>query len=216
MPPMKKRNSSLTVHWRETRPFRASLGRTVGFATTVLFSLYHGVLGILHTSLWHGSICVYYLLLSLLRGCLLAAGRGAGIPSRHKKPAFYTTSVIMLAMNLTLVIPLSLMALDQRPVETGLIPAIASAAYTTYKVSAASVHLTLEKGALFSRELRLIRFFDALVSVLVLQNTLLNAVDGGVSQRMLPLVAISSGGIFLLILVMSLVWLVKGHAELAE
>ena len=34
---------------------------------TVLFALYNGFLGLYHGSIWYGTICLYYLLLAVLR-----------------------------------------------------------------------------------------------------------------------------------------------------
>lgn len=171
----------------------------------------------MHSSLWYGSICIYYILLSLLRGVLLATEHKAGRKSQevaeaYRKKVFSTTAGMVLVMNAALIAPISLMVFDQRPIQTGLIPAIASAAYTTYKVSAAVVKLKRTKETILLRELSMLRLVDALVSILVLQNTMLIAVEGGVSQRMLRLVAATSAGIFLLILIITIVWFVRGLA----
>ena len=40
---------------------------------TVLFALYNGYLGIAHRSVWTGSICVYYLILVLIRSMVILA-----------------------------------------------------------------------------------------------------------------------------------------------
>ncbi|MBR3420824.1 MAG: hypothetical protein IKG98_01980 [Ruminococcus sp.] len=44
---------------------------------TALFALYNGFLGVYHASLWHGSICVYYLVLVGLRTMIIAARKSA-------------------------------------------------------------------------------------------------------------------------------------------
>ena len=185
---------------------------TFSFSATVLFALYNGILGLCHASPWHGSICAYYLLLSALRGTLLRAEhKGGALIAR--RGVFYLTSAMLLLMNAALAAPTALMVLDRRPVQTGLIPAIASAAYMTYKISVACVKLKRTEGSLFIRELALLRLLDALVSILVLQNTLIIAVDGRITGEMLPLAAVSSAAILLLILALSVLWLVRGARE---
>lgn len=182
-----------------------------GFASTVLFALYNGALGLSYASLWHGSICAYYLLLSALRGLLLSAQRGAErgspAPGRGRPPILCAVALVL--MNLALVAPVSLMVLDRRPVRMGMIPAIATATYATYKIVASAVKLKRPAATVFLRGLALLRFVDALVSILVLQNTLLCAVDGGVTREMLPLAAVSSGAILLVIFALSLLWLIR-------
>lgn len=69
---MRKRIRALLAH-------RQTVGRVGGFAVTVAFALYNGILGAIYASVWHGSICLYYLLLSALRGfcCRRSAVRRA-------------------------------------------------------------------------------------------------------------------------------------------
>lgn len=210
---MKRTVNTLRARWRESAALRAKAGTLGGFAATVAFALYNGVLGVSRSSVWHGSICVYYLLLSALRGGLLAVKRRSGgltggDAARQRRRVFWTASAVMLVMNAALAVPAALMVLDRRPAQMDMIPAIASAAYTTYKISAAAVKLRRREGDLFARELRLIRFVDAMVSILVLQNTLIRAVDGSVSQEMFYLTAISSAGLLLAIFAALLVWTV--------
>lgn len=215
MQPMKKQTKGFPAHWREKRPLFATIGVTGGVAATVLFALYNGGLGIWYSSLWYGSICIYYILLSLLRGILLVAEwkvrkKERKLAANYRKRVFCVTSGIMLAINAALTTPVSLMVLDQRPIQTGLIPAIASAAYTTYRISAAVVKLKRTNGTILDQELSMIRLVDALVSILVLQNTLIIAVEGGISPRLFRLVAISSAGILLLVFAVSVAWFMRG------
>ena len=94
-----------------------------------------------------------------------------------------------------------------------LIPAIATAAYATWKITAAVInfHRRGRSPDLLVRQLRTISLIDALVSVLTLQNTLImvNSGDGG--RSMLTLTAISSAAIFLGIIALSIVNLFQGR-----
>lgn len=212
----KKRHLS---RWREKRARFSQISTAGGFGATVLFALYNAGLGIWYASLWHGSIGAYYILLSLLRGTLICAERSAGKKEREdarswRKRVFKVTGALVLLMNAALAAPVTLMVLDRRPVRTGLIPAIASAAYTTYKISAAAVRLRRARGTILERELSMLRLVDALASVLVLQNTLIIAVEGGISREMFRLAAISSGVILLLIFALSALWFARGRRAL--
>jgi hypothetical protein len=154
------------------------------------------------------------ILLSLLRGISLAAEHTTGnaVPetAEHcRKKVFYVASGIVQVMNVALLTSVSLMVLDQRPIQTGLTPAIASAAYTTYKIGAAAISWRRTNGTILGWEWSMIRLVDPLASVLVLQNTLIIAVDGSISPRMFRLVAVSSASILLLIFAVSAVWFVR-------
>lgn len=111
----------------KNRPLRWLASPLWGFASTILFALYNGALGLSYTSAWHGSICAYYLLLSVLRGLLLSAQRKAesSHTSGRGRPHVLCAFALVL-MNLALVAPVSLMVLDQRPVRMGMIPLAAA------------------------------------------------------------------------------------------
>lgn len=197
----------LYARWRRDYGFRTVVGATGSLAVTALFALYNGWLGIRNRALWNGSICVYYLLLTALRGWLiLAESRRAKLPPPERRRlgrwARRASSIALLALNFALVAPITLMVRMQRPVGMGLIPAIAMAAYATWKITLAIVNFRRRHKSrdLLVRQLRTINLVDALVSVLTLQNTLImvNAVDGG--RSMLTLTAFTSAGIFLIIM----------------
>ena len=205
--------------WKTDYDFKTVTAALVSLFVTALFALYNGFLGVYHASLWHGSICVYYLVLVGLRTMIIAARKNAERKAdlkRAQKKVYIASAALLLFLNLCLVVPVSLMVLRQKPVNMSLIPAIAMAAYTTYKVVMASVNLKRRKRSSnrLVRLLRTISFIDALVSVLSLQNTLImvNMKDDG--SEMLTLTAITSAAIMLTVLVLSVVAMIKGVAGL--
>lgn len=191
--------------------FKTLTNAAASFFVTALFALYNGFLGIYYSSVWNGCICVYYILLAVTRGMIPITEKKnlsrAEKADAYRKRTFKITSVVILMMNLALVIPISLMVLNSRPVNMGLIPAIAMAAYTTYKVVIASINIKRMKRSsnILVRELRTINFIDALVSVLTLQNTLIIVNRTEESGDMFVLTAVSSAVIYLVILALS-VW----------
>ena len=194
----------------------AALG---SLAVTALFALYNGFLGVSHASLWHGSICVYYLVLVILRTMIIAARKKAGRsaePERAQTKVYIASAALLLFLNVCLVVPVSIMAAMQKPVDMTIIPAITMAAYTTYKVVMASVNLKRRKRSSdrFVRLLRTINFIDALVSVLSLQNTLIMVNMKGNGSEMLTLAAITSAAIMLMVLALSAAAMIKGVVSL--
>ena len=205
--------------WKTDYDFKTVTAALGSLFVTALFALYNGFLGVYHASLWHGSIRVYYLVLVGLRTMIIAARKNAERKAdlkRAQKKVYIASAALLLFLNLCLVVPVSLMVLRQKPVNMSLIPAIAMAAYTTYKVVMASVNLKRRKRSSnrLVRLLRTISFIDALVSVLSLQNTLImvNMKDDG--SEMLMLTAITSAAIMLTVLVLSVVAMIKGVAGL--
>lgn len=201
----------LRKKWSENYSFKTLTSSTASLCVTTLFALYHGFLGLALSSTWHGSICVFYLLLVAIRGNILLTEYKIKEKSEKEKQCrrqkiFYVTSALLLLLNLALILPISLMVRLQKPINIGKIPAIAMAAYTTYKITMAVIHMRkLQVHQVLIRELRTINLIDALVSILTLQNTLIMVnLNTGEGNNMLTLSAISSAAIYLFIIILTL------------
>ena len=189
---------------------------------TFIFALYNGFLGTRYQSSWYSSICMYYILLVVLRALFLLTEKRRASLSKDplktiEKRTFYATSAILILMNFALAVSITLMVYHQRPVHISMIPAIAIATYTTYKVILACVNFKKIKNcSKFIRELRTINFIDALLSILTLQNTLITVNGSENSHDMFVLSAITSAVILLIIAGLSLRMIIKGKRSLAE
>ena len=155
--------------WKKDYTFKTIASSVISFGITILFALYNGFLGISLLSIWHGSICVFYLFLIAIRGMILLNEKRNAMRSESQSAycrgkTFAISSVILLVLNLALILPISLMVTFERPVNMGLIPSIAMAAYTTYKITMASIHIRKQKrsrcGNILITELRIINFID--------------------------------------------------------
>ncbi len=213
------RKQDLFEKWKRDRDLRVFVSALGSTGVTLLFALYNGCLGLRHGSLWHGSICVYYVILTALRAMLTAAEPRAGKkqePERFRERRCAFASALLLLLNVSLVVPAALMVRLQKPVELSLIPAIAMAAYTTYKVIMASVHLKRSRKSANSlvRLLRSIGFIDALVSILTLQNTLIMVNSAGSDGGMRTLTALTSGAVLLVNLALALAALLRSLRRL--
>lgn len=203
------------ARWKSDYDFKTVTASLGSLAVTVIFALYNGFLGVHHASLWHGTICAYYLVLSILRGFIVLSEKKIKGPegaARARNKIYLISAVLLFILNLSLVVPVSLLVLLQKPVELSLIPAIAMAAYTTYKIVMASVNLKKRKKSenRLVRLLRTINFIDALVSILTLQNTLIMENMHGEGNQMLTLSAVTSAVIMLTVLVLSVAAIRKG------
>ena len=200
----------LRKKWSESYSFKTLISSTASLCVTILFALYHGFLGLAAYSIWHGSICVFYLLLVVIRGIILLTeyrikSEREEEKQRRRRKTFSITSVLLLLLNLSLMLPISLMVLLQNQVNIGKIPAIAMAAYTTYKITMALIHIRRQKiYHVLIRELRTINLIDALVSILTLQSTLIMVNSGPAEEtNMLTLSSISSAAIYIVIIIVT-------------
>lgn len=187
-------------------------------ASTVIglaFTLYNGFLGIYYSSVWNGAICVYYILLAVVRGIVVnwqvKTQKGGCADKKYIWRIYLLSHIILLAINIALIVPIAVMIKGGRAFDLGMIPAITIAAYTTYRVTMAVINFRKSRKSKspLIRELRNINLIDALVSVLLLQNTLIMVNEGGMTENMAVLSIVSSTAIWVLIGVISVVSFVR-------
>ena len=203
--------------WMKDYDSKTFMNSTASLVLTSIFAMYNGFLGIRHQSVWHGSVCVYYLLLILLRSLIILTEKSAQARERpqaelQRRRTYRICSFLLLLLNLAMIGPIVVLVRLQRPVNMTMIPAIAMAAYAFYKIVLAAIHLGKRKRSenCLVRLLRSINFIDALLSIMALQNTLIMVVTKGDKLSLLPLTATTSGLMWAGIVALSVSSLVYG------
>lgn len=218
---MQIRNSSIREWINQFRQIKKENYRLVTEISTALsaviniaFMVFNGAMGVVYLSLWNGSICVYYLLLGLVRTMIVLAGRKRFSEDAERtqfcRKVYIRTHLLLLLMDAAMVTPIAVMARGGREFTYGLIPAIAMAAYTTYRITMAIRHFikTRKSDNILISELKLINLTDALLALLTLQNALIIA-NGGFTGGMKTLTMWSSAGIIAAILCLTILSLRK-------
>lgn len=195
--------------WKTNYHFKTFTSSAVSTISGLVFVILNGSLGILYKSLWNGTICIYYILLTVVRGIIVWCQRKEEYRNDINSAEFRTkisryTHILLFILNIALIVPIAIMVKGERNYNSGLIYAIAMAAYTTYRIVMSIINLKKAKkeNNCLVRELRAINMVDALVAVLTLQNALIIA-NGGDGATMLTLKAYTSGGIFILIVIIT-------------
>lgn len=188
---------------------------SISLFVTFIFAIYNFYLGIRFFDSWGISISIYYLCLIIARAisvyCELKLKTQDKLTQGViRKRNYIALSVFMFFIDISLMVPIALMIFKPKDVKFGIIPAITVATYTTYKVTMAiinfcKVNKTNNLSFKFLRELSVV---DALVSILTLQHTLI-MVNGGMTDSMKTLSIISSIGIFIVIIIFSVLTMVK-------
>ena len=96
----------LFAKWNADYDFKTFINSSGSMLVTAAFAAYNGFLGVAHGSAWHGSICVYYLLLLLLRLIVLRAERlsnGRPDADQRRGRAVLIASALLLLLNLLMV-----------------------------------------------------------------------------------------------------------------
>ena len=165
----------------------------------VVYAIYNGILGIMEEAIWNGSICIYYILLIVVKFFLLINRNG-------KENSIFVIAVsfsILLIITAAMITPAILLINNRRTYDFGLIPAIAMATYTTYSITLAIINLkkASNNDSIVVKQLRLINMISALMSLIVLQNTIIIA-NGGYDQKMTLFTSCTSFGIILVVIVL--------------
>lgn len=192
---MDKKIKSAVNRWKSEYEFKTVINSSVSFLITFVFALYNAFLGIRYGIIWNLSISVYYTFLVVIRGIIIRQEHLFLTKSVDNRQRIHTiASIMLILMNLALIMPITLMVINKKNVSTGMIPAISIAAYTTFKITMASINLRKSKKSddLLIKDLRNINFIDALVSVLTLQNTLISVKGENSRPEMFRLSAVSS------------------------
>lgn len=168
----------------------------------LVFSIYNGIIGIIYSSVWNLSISGFYFLLFLIKQFLIINEfRTKRKKLKNKRHGFIIASFVLLfVMTLIMIGPSAILIMDERVVNMGLIPAIASSAYTFYSLISSLINLnkSFKSNNPVVKQFKLINFISTLMSLLVLQNTLI-VVKGGYDESLFILSICSTTIIFILI-----------------
>ncbi|MCQ2742700.1 MAG: hypothetical protein MJ239_05315 [Bacilli bacterium] len=198
---------------RKQRRYRSStiLGAAFSIIVGLILAFYNIALGLIGGAVWNLSIGIYYVFLSVIRSIIVSSqtkrrNRDEIKGAENRRKVYVTTYILIFIMNIALAAPIAMMVLGMRNVNTGLIPAIAQATYTTYRIVTSISHYNKSKldSNILVHELRTINLIDSLVAVLCLQNVLIVAA-GGDTESMLRFTACTSAAILLAILIINIV-----------
>lgn len=193
---MNKKIESAVSKWKNEYEFKTVINSSLSFLVTFIFAVYNAFLGIRYKIIWNLSISIYYIFLVIIRGIIIKQEHLFLVRGIDNRQRIHTIiSVMLIVMNLALIMPITLMIIDKKNVSASMIPAISIAAYTTFKITMASINLKKSKKSddLLIKDLRNINFIDALMSVLTLQNTLISVKGENNRPEMVTLSAVSSG-----------------------
>ncbi len=190
---------SVVHRWKEDYNFKMTVKTAVNFIVTVVFAVYNIVLSAIYHSAWHIGLGVYYILLAMIRGAVAGVAIYTGKIDHERKccfvrRTFLITSILFILLNVVLTVPTTMMIFFQRKVDIPMFVAIGMAAYTVCKIITSSINLKKVRGnsKILLKEISIINFVDVLVSILVLQNSLIVLAGGKDNYNMFILSSVVS------------------------
>ena len=174
--------------------------------------------------MWYGALAGYYFLLSLLRGGVLLCGRSAKKRAGDdgekllacKWRIFRLCGAALLVLEFALAVFVTQTVLFGRPLVPSLVMSIASAAYTFYRViiSVVQVFRVRRMGDPLLQSLRNINLSNALVSLFVLQISLV-AANGGADESMRVMNIVTGFAVCALTIALGAYMIIRASTKLA-
>ncbi len=180
------------------------LKKIVSILITFLFVLYNGFIGFKYFAIWNISIAVYYLLLLFIKTLLILSNKFLNEDDKRRRKGIYVISfLLLLLINLALIGPSILLIKNDKNVLVDQISSIALATYCFYNITMALINLKKSTMNLLEKQLRLVLFVNAIASMMVLENTLIN-VNGSYNKDMFILSMITNFFFIALILFLTI------------
>ncbi len=208
----------LLTKLKKNYEYRTFFMSVLSSVSALLFALFNFYLETLYKTGWNTGIGIYYCLLVLSKSIVVLSEKSWAAKQldenqkqKKRERMLLRQSILLFAVDLSLVAPLALMIFQKRHIEYTEISAIAVAAYTCYKTVMASINFvkTRKSRNLSVKIIRQIHFKDALVSVLMLQYVLTLTFGNGLDGKMLRVCEITSGLMWLALITVSALSLLK-------
>ena len=203
--------------WIREQQFRAVFSAAVSLLINILYTFYHGVLGVLNHSLWFTAMFAYYVILSAMRFSVVL------FAWKQRSSAFEDTEYFAVKLCGGLLVLLSLVlagvvyiSLSQDvAVKHHEIVMIIIAAYTFYKITVTVIRAIKQRrnAVPLLAVIRTIGYAEAAASVLTLQRSMLasfGSADRGEAALMNGLTGTTA---CLLILLLGIVTILKSGKE---
>ena len=175
---VKQENKYVVRYFSDTH-LRINISLYISLAINTAYALLQFGMGLTHSSIWFYSLCVYYLLLAVMRFFLLKHTRTHETAENSKLEwlIYRFCGVLLLLMNSTLGAMVFYMTWQGRTFRHHQITTIAMAAYTFFTLTKAIIQVVKfrkYKSPVYSAT-KVVGLTSALVSMLTLENAMLTA-----------------------------------------
>lgn len=190
----------------------------------ICFVGYNAFAGLYYHSIWNGSISVYYALLVIIRivfllceNKILHSENISEIEKNFKRAKiFKAEGILLICVNITLVVPITLLATSQKDVNLPMWIAIADACFTFYKMTICiySFVKTRKNDNLAIKGIKNLNLVSACVSLLSLENTMIITFSTEIESGMKIIMILSSFLVFVINMWISISTIITGNKKL--
>lgn len=196
---------------------RILLAAVVSLGCNFLYALYHGILGVIYTSLWFVAMCAFYSILAVMRfGAVMCSREARRAESAVSERFVLKASGAMLILLSIVLAWVNSISLSQNIAAAyGTITMITIAAYTFYRLAAVIIRAVRQRRnrtSLFV-VLRNISYAEAAASVLTLQRSMLVSFEGMDQSEIRTMNTLTGAAVFLFILALGIFMIVRPRKE---
>lgn len=196
---------------------RLLLSAVVSLGCNFLYALYHGILGLIYTSLWFVAMCAFYSILAVMRfGAVMCSREMSRSESAASERFVLRASGAMLILLSTVLAWVNSISLSQNIAAAyGTITMITLAAYTFYRLAAVIIRAVRQRrnrSYLFVA-LRNISCAEAAASILTLQRSMLVSFEGMDQSEIRTMNMLTGAAVFLFILALGILMIVRQGKE---
>lgn len=164
--------------------FRAFVFAIFSFVINVGYAVFMGIISIIAKSAWFGIFAVYYLILSLMRGSVLWSKKKR---TQKEEKTYLAVAIALLVLTITTA---SIVGVTYKFAVVSRFEGLliyCSAAYTFYKLSLSIYNIIKAKKqeSLLVEAVKDISFVDAIVSIFVLQVSMLQAFSANSASNLM-------------------------------
>ncbi|MBQ7919418.1 MAG: hypothetical protein IJ324_05710 [Lachnospiraceae bacterium] len=195
---VRQENKYVVRYFSDTH-LRINISLYISLAINTAYALLQFGMGLTHSSIWFYSLCVYYLLLAVMRFFLLKHTRTHETAENSKLEwlIYRFCGVLLLLMNSTLGAMVFYMTWQGRTFRHHQITTIAMAAYTFFTLTKAIIQVVKfrkYKSPVYSAT-KVVGLTSALVSMLTLENAMLTAFSESGQETFILIMNGATGGV---------------------
>lgn len=201
--------------------YRSIIFAICSFIINVAYAGFQGVMAVLSRSVWLGSLAVYYLVISLIRGGIVATSRKRGrangeFTEAKQIRAYRNCGIYLVLLNFALIGAVVQMVAYGGGFKYAGNMIYVMAVYAFYKLGMGIYNIFRAKKCndYTIQSIKNISFADALVSILGLQTAMLYAFSENYQPRVPN--ALTGGAVLVLIIAMGIFMIIKGQKELKK
>lgn len=181
------RRYPFTERLLEQYGFRTIVFAVGSLAVSVAYAIFNGVIGIIGSSVWYGSLAAYYLLLALTRGWILFCQRSkkqtenASDEKRRELRAYGISGLVLVVLPIALSFAILQMVRAGDSFEHPGMMIYVAALYAFCKITMSIVNLVRARknDEMTVRAVRSVNLADAFVSILALQTAMFREFSPG-------------------------------------